>query len=160
MLPVNQLQAFLGTSTDQRTVPPGDLPTPPEVVYVGPNPDSSRKKCENCVLYATAEETCYVLDSRIPISPTMVCSYHVYGEPMERFEYRLPMLPLTPEQSGLINTEEGTSCSNCAAYDPVRSMCMRVSNMQHTDYAVVEPLGCCARWSERPFDPDITDDVG
>lgn len=135
---------WLGIS-DTNAQAPVPQPTLAEVLYTPPNPDGSTKSCGNCVLYETARQTCYIHDPKLIISPEMVCGYHVYGEPMERFEYRLPMLPVTPEQSGLVLVEGGTSCSSCKYYDQLESQCHATQNDGEPPF--VDPLGCCARWT-------------
>src|SRR5260221_527390 len=77
------------------------LPEPWGVLYAPPSPDGNRKSCSNCVMYATADRECYIHDSTLDIDPQAICGYWVYGLPMERFPYRLPMVPVDPGLSGL-----------------------------------------------------------
>lgn len=148
---LNQAQrdAWLGLAAEVEHAAPETLPRQVDCCYTPPNPDGSKKACANCVMYATGDRSCYIHDPNLPIDEMDVCNYHVFGQPMVSFEKRLPMLPLQPEQSGLISTEDGTSCSSCVHYDTVHSRCFALANEFHNDYAEVEPLGCCTLWEQR-----------
>lgn len=127
-------------------------PEPWEVLYTGPNPDGTRKKCKNCVMFATKAKECYLFSPSKTIEPDMICGYHVYGEPMEEFTNRLPMEYLDEETSGLETVKSGTSCDNCQAYkkhdaDDGKGECSAVHVGGKP--ATVEGRGCCTRWTAK-----------
>lgn len=150
----NVMQAWLGV--DGPSTVPRDLPTKVECVYLGPNPDATKKACSNCVSWASKDEQCYFMSPSQPVYGDMVCGYHIFGKPIDSFAKRLPMLPLTPATAGLISTPngEGTSCSICKAYDRSTSKCYALANDAKDDFADVEPGGCCGRWTERDGTPE------
>lgn len=135
--------------------PVAQLPTLVQIVYTPPNPDKTRKACSNCVQYATAARQCYIHHPEQVIQPAQVCNYHVWTpSPMPTFPRRLPILPLTPEQSGLVSVPGGTSCDICLAYSAIDmdfGVCSaaRDENIVPAVNATVETLGCCAKWTPK-----------
>lgn len=141
--------------TDHET--PGEghrqAPLPPlsGVVYTDPNQDGTRKLCGNCAMYATEARQCYIHDVALAgsIGPTFVCGYHTYApEPLRRFTLIIPLTPVRPDLSGLVDTEAGASCDLCLYYagDRVEGVCVAVAELDGTP-ARVAALGCCARWT-------------
>ncbi len=139
------------SSSDERRAP---LPTLSEVVYTPPNPDGSNKACKNCVFYATGRGQCYIHSPGLTIAPLAVCGYHVFCfAPMRIFTSVVKMLPLTPEQSGLIETTAGTSCDSCCYFaaskgEGQNGECMATVD-EHGMPAAVEAKGCCARYDQK-----------
>jgi len=145
---LNAPEEDMDSPSDNQRAP---LPCPSDVLYTPPNPDGSNKKCGNCVMYATGRGQCYIHEPALSIRPTSVCGYHVFCfAPMRMFTSVVSMQALTPEQSGLIQTEDGTSCSSCKyfAKDPREQggECMAVIDPSSLP-AFVEEKGCCARWT-------------
>lgn len=127
--------------------PPVSLPTIGEALYAPPNPDGSRKSCGNCYLMCGGSTTrCSVHD--VPVSPDMVCGYHLFGEPVP-MGIQLPVLPIAPELSGLATIPGGTSCGGCRFFGPTAygppgtslGSCAGIAGQPTVDAG-----GCCARW--------------
>lgn len=138
------LQVWAGNTSEEPSL--DGLPTASEALYAGPNPDGTRKRCGNCVQYATRERSCYLHDPKLVIEANEVCGYFVFGSPMEEFQSRVQMEPLDPEMSGLVETKEGASCDLCAHYDDGACRAVRGSGEHHDDLQRVDPKGCCTRW--------------
>ncbi len=126
------------------------IPTLSDVLYQPPNPDGSRKRCDNCCMFLPngLSPRCFIHAADKFISSQMVCGYHVYGTPMAVHPRVGRAVPgVEPELSGLIWTL-GTSCDRCVWYqaeDEDTGLCMSVR--EGDGPAEVEALGCCARWT-------------
>ncbi len=125
------------------------LPTLSDVVYTPPNPDGSRKLCNNCCLYVRPAFRCILHAKSQVVIPHAVCGYHVFGRVLEAQPAGFLALALTPQQSGLIPTT-GTSCDRCVWYEPTRGKAGGVCHGAQEDGepAPVEALGCCSRWAK------------
>lgn len=128
-------------------------PKPNEVLYTPPNADGSRKKCANCTLYESPPRTCMIHAADVLVEADDVCGYHVYGRPLDGATsgHREFMQAVDPELSGLAKVPGGTSCDTCAHYTPSGTLagtCGAVSDPEEDAPALVQPLGCCARWTE------------
>ena len=122
-------------------------PRPADVLYVHPNPDGSRKRCGNCLLWCRTDQ-CTIHDAQIEVTQSMVCGYHVYGQPTPQREER-GQDPVDPDISGLtIAPGDGTSCDTCRWYEArvAGGLCRAVVDPVSGESARVEALGCCARW--------------
>lgn len=122
------------------------LPAPWGVVYAGPNPDGSRKKCENCFMWIEGKDRCSIMPEDEFVGEHYVCGYHVHGTPRKA---RLKGVTVVdPKMSGLVPTKDGTSCDNCKRYEDGK--CYAVSSKDDSNVPVkVDPKGCCARWTEK-----------
>jgi hypothetical protein len=126
---------------------PTKAPAPWGVLYAGPNPDGSRKKCDNCFMFLHDKKRCVIHDKDLYVSDEHVCGYHVYGKPLANWmqQFYDHISPVDPNTSGLVRTVDGSSCDICARYKS--GWCFAVAERDDSDPPVrVEPLGCCARW--------------
>jgi len=124
-----------------------DAPEPWGVLYAQPNPDGSRKNCKNCFSYVLTR-SCKVHAPELVIPPDGICGYHIFGTPHRERGKEYPGLQyLDPTMSGLEQVPGGTSCDRCRYYEemsPQDGLCMAVQT--NGAPAVVQALGCCARW--------------
>ena len=109
------------------------------VLYAGPNVNVEAKSCANCMFTDEEAKECSVVDA--PISPEMVCGYHIEEGQLA-----------DPELAGLETVPGGTSCSSCTYYlsdglTPGRGTCSATEG-EDGGPAKVDPMGCCARWEE------------
>lgn len=124
------------------------MPTPDQVLYEHPNPDGSRKKCGNCVMWSgPVTQRCAILPGK-RITDDMVCGYHTAGTPSG---LSMNARPADPKTVGLVRTANGTSCSNCKAYQRKTATGGECQAVQSPDggHAKVEALGCCTMWTKR-----------
>lgn len=126
------------------------LPQKWGVVYAHPNADGSRKRCLNCVLWTPeAGGRCIIHDPNLQVTGTMVCGYHVFGDPQPQWSDLPGIQPVDPKNSGLDEVGEGTSCDSCVFYE-ARSRyvgsCHAVAKPNDRPPAPVDAMGCCARW--------------
>lgn len=142
---ISQISALMeGKDNDDGDVP---MPSLAEVLYSDPNPDGSRKNCKNCVMMASQTNECYIFDPEFKVKPDWVCGYHVYGEQMREFRYRLPIHPAIPEKSGYVEAKEGSSCDLCKYYDKIDQDSGKCAAVYESGKpATVAALGCCTRW--------------
>lgn len=123
-----------------------------DVLYVAPNPDNSRKMCENCFMWQAKRETCMIHDPGIIVLADMVCGYHVYGKPQTDGCVLQDVQFVEPETSGLEQVSSGTSCDNCEHYRQhaqTEGACRAVGDSEDSEAdAMVKALGCCARWRQ------------
>lgn len=159
-IPRDRLMAMInrGRSADDRParIP---FPRPNEVLYAPPNPDGKRKTCANCYKWVIAGRCLEVAGE---IAPGQVCGYHVFGKSQvtDLLAYTgagdgpLPVVKMTPEIAGLIDTPGGvgTSCNLCRFYsappdgEEDYGLCGAVGSTDGFPPVIIEPLGCCARW--------------
>ncbi len=127
------------------------LPMAWGVLYAAPNPDGSRKKCENCFMWSL-DNQCAIHDTSLEIVAEHTCGYHVYGVPGDERMDHPGLMPVDPKMSGLELVVGGTSCDICKHYidDDAQdaTACAAVATPAVTPQPV-DPLGCCARW-EKP----------
>lgn len=116
------------------------------VLYAEPNADGQRKACANCMFTDKAAQVCQVIDA--PISPEMVCGYHIERGVLANAEL-----------AGLETVPGGTSCDTCkffralGAATPMTALgggqqpgvCVGTED-ENGGPATVSPMGCCARW--------------
>lgn len=127
---------------------PAQAPLPNEVVYTHPNPDSSKKNCSNCMFF-TETEQCIIHRPEIHVSAEMICSYHIYGKPLRKHIDRGQDF-MDPDISGLAIVPGGTACLDCRFYTQraAGGLCSAMADAVTGEVpALVEALGCCARWS-------------
>lgn len=143
-----------------------------QVLYAPPNPDCSRKRCGNCLLWLGGmgpqgaeggegarggREQCFIHDADVVVLQDMVCGYHVYGVSLGASvgAFRENIAPVTPEFSGLEQTRDGSCCEGCQNYTPTlghpSGLCSATYEAQldgsaSEEHAVVQALGCCAAW--------------
>lgn len=121
-------------------------PTTWGVLYVHPNPDGSKKKCENCIMWVEqGAGKCNIHKKSLKITKSMVCGYHVFGEHMEKWADHPGIEPVDEKLSGLEEVGEGTICGNCKHYDDGKCYAVAPKDGQEPP-ADVEEYGCCARW--------------
>ena len=127
------------------------LPMAWGVLYAAPNPDGSRKKCENCMMFSM-DNRCSIHDEALEITVNHVCGYHVYGVPMDERMPHEGLMPVDPKMSGLEVVVGGTSCDTCRYIigdeEDGANACAVVATPEGTPQPVA-PLGCCARWEAR-----------
>lgn len=129
-------------------------PAPWGVLYARPNPDGSRKKCGNCMMWVSGEEACAIHEKSQSVKESMVCGYHVFGKPMKAWMDHPGIEPVTPEFSGLEEVGEGTSCDTCKHYEiqsvsKKKGLCHAVAPEAGKEPPTpVDALGCCARWEK------------
>lgn len=116
------------------------VPDKSEALYVGPNPDGSRKSCANCMMWSR-DNRCTIHAADLKITGDMVCGYHVYGDPLDKRIDHLGLDAVTPKESGLIVAPKGgTSCDNCYFFTAAQH-CAALDGKPK-----VHPKGCCSRW--------------
>ena len=125
------------------------LPTPDGVLYAPPNPDGSAKRCGNCYLW-NGQKRCAIHAAQVKVSTSHVCGYHLFGPPHE-FTPTLTVEPISSKLSGLEKVGRGTHCGNCLFYSggAHKGTCAAVVAVPHGPPAVVQFMGCCARWEKR-----------
>lgn len=138
----------------------GSLPKTWGVLYVHPNPDGSRKKCDNCMMFISGEKQCEIHDVNIAVTKDMTCGYHVYGKVHAKRMHQPDgehLDAVDPKHSGLAEVKGGTSCNICEYYrkiDDGKGTCLVVQvgvgeSGSAGKLATVEALGCCARWEKK-----------
>ncbi len=140
-----------------------DAPLPQAwgVVYARPNPDGSRKSCQNCMMFIPRDEDgrgkCSIHARTQEIKPDDTCGYHVFGTPMDKWMDHPGMDPVDPKYSGLGNVPGGTSCDVCVYYEGQgegKGLCHAVASGDEPPAGpppvTVEAKGCCSRWEGRP----------
>jgi hypothetical protein len=139
---------------DPKTAP---MPEMADVLYVGPAPGGVRRRCANCVFWASAQELCALLEPKEEVIAANICGMHVFGSP-QKTKMDLPGLQtLQPRFVGLSKTEKGSACENCewfSADEDDSGTCVAV--MRKKKPAAVSPKGCCTRWKQQsgpPTDP-------
>lgn len=122
-----------------------DAPLPEKwgVLYARPNPDGSRKMCANCIMWVAPSQQCTIHDPDLSVPEKAVCGYHIYGAPTNAWMEHPGIQRVDPNDSGLEQTDEGTSCNNCRFFD--EGYCTAVIDTYGAT-AQVDPMGCCARW--------------
>lgn len=124
------------------------------VVYAEPNPNGSRKRCENCIMWTRAEGGRCVIHARsLRIRAEDVCGYHVFGVPLKKWMDHPGIKPVNPVYSGLTtDVGKGTSCDWCKWYDRKderHGLCQVVDQEGSTKSQPVLAMACCAAWEPR-----------
>lgn len=131
----------------------GSLPKPWGVLYTRPNPDNSRKKCENCMMWIRNLKQCEIHASNIMVTADHVCGYHVFGKPHnDRMHHddNVALQPVDPATSGLELVKGGTSCDNCEYFNRIDKSKGKCKVVQiDGEHAIVDAKGCCARWDSK-----------
>jgi len=134
-------------------------PTPADVLYVAPTGTGEGRLCRNCILWDSADGRCVIHGKSVRVNATMVCGYHVFGQPLSRWLAFPGLQPVEPATSGLTQVEEpGTGCSNCLAFKPTNAetagLCMAVGEVVPGGWkpAKVDAYGCCSRWTSKIAD--------
>ena len=138
----------------------GPLPKTWGVLYVGPNPDGSRKSCANCMMWASKDKQCEIHDYNIMVTKDHTCGYYVHGKPHPKRMHKpdgVHLSPVDPKHSGLAEVKGGTSCDNCEYYRKIndgKGTCIAVQvgvgeSGAAGKLATVEAKGCCARWEPK-----------
>lgn len=127
-------------------------PFPGEALYARPNPDGTRKACQNCVQWVESAEQCLLMDEDVVVPAEAICGYHVFGKlsdgVAEMILQQRTIAPIDPEFSGF-DTAGGTSCDRCAHYaamSPADGKCKLLLDPDEDTDFTVEPLACCAHW--------------
>lgn len=138
----------------------GSLPKTWGVLYAHPNPDGSRKKCENCMMFISGEKQCEVHDVNIVVTKEHTCGYHVFGKSHPKRMHKpdgVHLDAVDPKHSGLDLIKGGTSCDICEYYKNPKNgtgTCIAVqvgvgAEGSTGKLATVEAMGCCARWESK-----------
>lgn len=144
------LAVFRGDPLDAREQAP--RPTPGQVLYAPPNPDRSRKMCQNCMLWHASDQQCVVHTRDFIAAPSGVCGYHLFGRPDGNSGYGGAFGDLSADQTGYVETQAGTSCDLCVNYvlGPAgQGTCRAVRELDGDMDAVVAALGCCTLWESQ-----------
>lgn len=149
------------TVSEQGAEKKAPLPQAWGVLYAHPNPDGSRKQCQNCMMWIRRDEDgkpkCMIHPRTLEVTAEMVCGYHVHGAPLEkRMDHPGGLTPVNPRFSGLGVVPGGTTCDLCLYYeakDEASGLCYAVSKGDEPPLGdpptPVEAKGCCARWEGR-----------
>lgn len=138
----------------------GSLPKTWGVLYAHPNPNGSRKTCNNCMMFISAEKQCEIHNVNIVVTKDHVCGYHVYGKTHPKRMHQpdgVHLDAVDPKHSGLDIVKGGTSCDNCEYYKNPKNgkgTCIVVQEGMGAEgstgkLAIVEGKGCCARWEKK-----------
>lgn len=130
-------------------------PTPDQVLYVKPTGTGEGRLCRNCIFWDSGGARCVIHPKSVRVNATMVCGYHVYGQPLPAWVDFPNIEPVEPSLSGLVQVSEpGTACGNCAAFRPAggrttAGACMGVGTTVRGGWkpAQVDAYGCCSRWT-------------
>ena len=126
------------------------LPMPNGALYRHPNPDGTRKRCGNCVMFIESEDRCFIHPPDLEVAGDMWCGYHIFGKPMAGSTLREGMQAVTPDISGLRRVGAGAACAGCQFYKDQGTgtgLCYGVSRPDDRQPpAPVELLGNCARY--------------
>ncbi len=137
-------------------------PTPADVLYVAPTGTGEGRLCRNCVLWDSGGGRCVIHRKSVRVNATMVCGYHIYGQPLASWVAFPGIQPVEAATSGLIQVAEpGTACGNCAAFESAggrstAGMCLAVGEVVRGSWAAkpgswrpaqVDAFGCCTRWT-------------
>jgi|FLYN01.1.fsa_nt_gi hypothetical protein len=129
------------------------LPMPDGALYRHPNPDGSRKRCGNCIMFVASENACVIHRRDQDVLESDVCGYHVYGRPLSEWMDHPGIAPVTPDLSGLRPAGPGVSCASCRFYQDQgagKGLCWGVSKSDdRRPPQPVEALGWCARYEAR-----------
>ena len=151
-MPPSKRHLIVFANPDLAASSPVPRPRLDQVLYSPPNPDGSVKMCQNCILWCASDENCVIHNPDVVAPADAVCGYHVYGEPIPgAYVMHNGIQYVTPELSGLVQVEGGTSCQRCRYYNATSSTegtCAAV-RYDHTEAdAPVQALGCCTRWED------------
>jgi hypothetical protein len=119
------------------------------VLYREPNPDGSRKMCDNCIFFVPSEKRCVLHPRDIQIDYTDMCGFHVFGKPLPQWVDFPGIDPLNPKLSGLRDAGSGVSCANCKYYqvvDQTHGLCRAVAAENRKPPQPVDSLGWCTRY--------------
>lgn len=127
------------------------LPEPWGVTYVEPAPGGERRRCGNCVLWASGDNLCSIHEKMESVKEDNICGYHLYGAPAKKV-IEFPGLAFVKAKfSGLGDSvPNGTACDNCKFFTEVgdeEGTCNAVYKKKKPFH--VHPRGCCSRWMER-----------
>jgi len=129
---------------------PAPLPTPSGALYRKPNPDGSRKRCGDCMMWVR-EKRCLIHEKSLEVTDDLVCGFNVFGAPLDKWmEHPGGRMPVTPEESGLRPAGPGVACASCRFYQDQgggKGLCFGVS--KESDRRPPQPvdlLGWCARY--------------
>lgn len=151
MIPRSRLAAYVQRPVERSQRTP--YPTAADVLYVGPNPDETRKSCASCYKFIATNACIEVAGD---VQPEMVCGLNVFGTPQPAMPaVGRPDVRMTAEEAGLVMTPGGlgSSCDNCRFFtgdeaEPEIGICSAVGSADGEPPIVVDALGCCARWRE------------
>lgn len=131
-------------------------PTPGMVLLTQPNPNGTRKSCQNCCHWMASDNQCWLMDGDIVVPAEAICGYHVFGRPQpggNGEQTRRPdMVPVTPEDAGFDQIAGGVSCDRCAHYtkhSPEEGSCAVVVNPDAGNDMTVHARACCTWWTYR-----------
>lgn len=141
----------LGPGPSLGTNEQAPLPKPDGALYRHPNPDGSRKRCDNCVMWISKEDRCSIHLPDQVVQGSAWCGYHIFGKPMEKsMPHEGSMQAVTPDISGLRPAGPGVACASCLYYKDQgggKGLCYGVSKPDdRRPPQPVELMGICARY--------------
>jgi hypothetical protein len=139
------------------------VPTlPGQALYSRPNPDKTRKMCQNCIFWKAGADQCLLHDSDVMVVADSICWHHVFGQSIQDAVdadnngawtssiNMANMEPVEPQFSGLRQVPDGVSCDGCRHYEvtgQASGTCAVLADPEEPEeHFPVEPLASCARW--------------
>ncbi len=147
---MNTIEKISGAKANKK----GLLPTTSGALYVAPHPDGKARKCKTCMMWISKEDQCEIHAKNIMVTKDHICGYYVWGKPHPHRMHEpdgIELDPVDPKHSGLELTPQGTMCGNCEYYKKKgdKSGICQVVQTDTGKLAIVEALGCCARWESK-----------
>jgi hypothetical protein len=139
----------LGNGIPVQNPEPASLPFAWGVLYRAQNPDTSRKRCVNCIFWVEKERKCVLHSPTIQVDDQDMCGFHVFGKPMETYQQFPGIQYLDPKFSGLRDAGSGVSCANCKYYqvvDQTHGLCRGVAAENRKPPQPVGSLNWCTRY--------------
>lgn len=139
---------FYRTLSGEKIAADDIRPTPEQVLYAKPNPDGSRKRCDNCWMWTQSDKGClaFTKDYVGKVDKDDICGLHVYGTP--RYGWQDMDQTQDADLAGFEKSVgDGTSCDKCE-YIHGNGLCHKVQDGKGND-APVEAKGCCAAWEPK-----------
>jgi hypothetical protein len=128
---------------------PAPLPFAWGVLYRHPNPDGSRKRCANCIMWVSKENRCVIHPREVQVDAQDMCGFYVFWQPTDRWMDHPGIQPVDPKLSGLRDAGSGVSCANCRYYQVVdrsHGLCRAVASENRQPPQPVDSLGWCTRY--------------
>jgi hypothetical protein len=127
------------------------------VLYTPPNPNGTRKSCQNCMQWMPGDNQCWLMDDDVVVPAEGICGYHLFGRPSVGQDNgentRRPEMQLVePENAGFDHIAGGVSCDTCLHYEGYslrEGKCAIVVDPDTGTSLTVESLACCTFWTSR-----------
>jgi len=145
-----KLAVLVEDRSGQPSAGPVPLPVPSDVLYEPAVLGKRGKLCANCGLWAEQDSRCLLMGPDVEVLGTMVCGYHVPGEPQLYASALGWQTMVDPSLAGLIKAPDGgTACFQCKNYQGLTDDSGRCRAVQFGGKpAPVDALGCCSRWAQ------------